>query len=70
MELLVASAYDLLKPKLPHFESGKVSDFILLELTLENLLGIHSHLSEHYKFQVLIDHLWSEIASILDAPPI
>lgn len=26
-------------------------------MALESLLGIHSHLSERYKYQVLMDHL-------------
>lgn len=57
MELLVATAFGIPKPKLPYFESGRESDFVLLKMALENLLDIHAHLSEQYKFQVLMDHL-------------
>ncbi|XP_076135495.1 uncharacterized protein LOC143118304 [Alosa pseudoharengus] len=57
MELLVATAFGIPKPRLPYFESGKESDFVLLNMALENLLDIHAHLSEQYKFQVLMDHL-------------
>ena len=57
MELLVATAFGVPKPRLPYFESGKESDFVLLNMALENLLDIHAHLSEQYKFQVLMDHL-------------
>lgn len=39
------------------FESGHVSDFVLLDLALENLVSVHNHLSEHFKFQVLLDQL-------------
>lgn len=57
MELLVATAFGIPRPKLPYFDSGKEIDFVLLKITLENLLDIHAHLSEQYTFQVLIDHL-------------
>lgn len=57
MELLVATAFGIPKPRLPYFESGRESDFVLLNMALENLLDIHAHLSEQYKFQVLMDHL-------------
>lgn len=52
-ELLVASACGIPKPKLTYFESTTVSDFILLDMALENLLGIHSHLSS-FKFWLTI----------------
>lgn len=57
MELLVATAFGIPKPRLPYFESGRESDFVLLKMALENLLDIHAHLSEQYKFQVLMDNL-------------
>lgn len=50
MELLVASAYGIPKPKLPYFDSGKDSDFVLLDMALGNLMNVHTHLSEHFKF--------------------
>lgn len=57
MELLVASGNGIPKPKLPYFKSGRRSDFILLDMALESLVSIHGHLTERYKFQVLMDHL-------------
>ncbi|KAL1281070.1 hypothetical protein QQF64_015670 [Cirrhinus molitorella] len=56
-ELLFASAYGIPQPKLPVFESGNESDFALLKLALDNLLSNHSHLSEQYKYHVLLSHL-------------
>ncbi|KAK7916727.1 hypothetical protein WMY93_012488 [Mugilogobius chulae] len=57
MELLVATSYGLPKPALPHFTSGKESDFALLKMALDNLLNSHAHLTEQFKYQVLLDHL-------------
>lgn len=56
-ELLFASACGIPQPKLPVFESGNESDFAMLKLTLHNLLTNHNHLSEQYKYHVLISHL-------------
>lgn len=56
-DLLFASAYGIPQPKLPVFESGNESDFALLKLALDNLLTNHSHLSEQYKYHVLLSHL-------------
>ncbi|KAL1273037.1 hypothetical protein QQF64_028899 [Cirrhinus molitorella] len=56
-ELLFASAYGIPQPKLPVFESGNESDFALLKLALDNLLTNHRHLSEQYKYHVLLSHL-------------
>jgi len=56
-ELLFASAYGIPQPKLSVFESGNESDFALLKLALDNLLSIHSHISEQYKYHVLLSHL-------------
>lgn len=39
------------------FESGRESDFALLKMALDNLLNSHKHLSEQYKYQVLLSHL-------------
>lgn len=57
MELLVASAYGIPKPRLPYFDSGRESDFVLLDMALGNLVSVHTHLSEHFKFQILLDHI-------------
>lgn len=57
MELLIASSYGIPKPSLPCFESGKESDFALLKMGLDNLLNPHHHLSEQYKYQVLLGQL-------------
>ncbi|XP_077374267.1 uncharacterized protein LOC144016825 [Festucalex cinctus] len=56
-DLLIASAFGIPKPTLPVFESGRESDFALLKMALDSLLNNHSHLSEHYKYQVLLSHL-------------
>lgn len=42
---------------LPVFESGRDSDFALLKIALDSLLNNHNHLSEQYKYQVLLSHL-------------
>ncbi|XP_073715795.1 uncharacterized protein [Misgurnus anguillicaudatus] len=57
MELLVATSYELPRPTLPHFTSGKESDFALLKMALDHLLDTHAHLTEQFKYQVLLDHL-------------
>ncbi|KAI3358997.1 hypothetical protein L3Q82_015384, partial [Scortum barcoo] len=44
-------------PTASFFESGKESDFALLRMALDNLLSSHLHLSEQYKYQVLLGHL-------------
>ncbi|KAI4886256.1 hypothetical protein NFI96_006961 [Prochilodus magdalenae] len=57
MELLIATSYGLPRPALPPFTSGKESDFALLKMALDNLLNSHTHLTEQFKYQVLLDHL-------------
>lgn len=57
MEMAISSSYGIPKPKLISFTSGKESDFLLLKKGLDGVLGPHPHLSEDYKFQVLLDHL-------------
>lgn len=57
MELLVASGYAIPKPKLPYFSSGRESNLILLNMALENMVGVHTHLSQHFKFQILLDQI-------------
>nr|XP_017211837.1 uncharacterized protein LOC108190121 isoform X2 [Danio rerio]XP_017211839.1 uncharacterized protein LOC108190121 isoform X1 [Danio rerio] len=56
-ELLMAAAYGIPRPTLPVFESGTESDFALLKLALDSLLSPHTHISEQYKYQVLMSHL-------------
>lgn len=56
-ELLLATALVIPQPSLPVFESGRESDVALLKLALNNLLGSNLHLSEQYKYQVLIGHI-------------
>ncbi|KAK9969697.1 hypothetical protein ABG768_027849 [Culter alburnus] len=53
----MAAAYGIPRPTLPVFESGTESDFALLKLALDNLLSHHTHISEQYKYQVLLSHL-------------
>ncbi len=56
-ELLFASAYGIPRPTLPVFESGAESDFALFKLAFDNLLSNHHHISEQYKYHVLLSHL-------------
>jgi len=57
VDMAIASAYGIPKPKLINFTTGKESDFALLKKGLDGILGPHLHLTEDYKFQVLLDHL-------------
>ncbi|KAL4008256.1 hypothetical protein ACER0C_002108 [Sarotherodon galilaeus] len=57
MELLIASSYGIPKPALPSFTSGKESDFALLKMALDSLLGSHTHLTEQFKYQILLEQL-------------
>ena len=57
LEMVIASSYGIPKPKLTVFSSGRESDFLLLKKGLDSVLGPHRHLSEDYKYQVLLDHL-------------
>lgn len=53
----IGTSYGVPKPMIPNFESGRESDFALLKMALDNLLNSHMHLSEQYKYQVLLGHL-------------
>lgn len=58
MDLVAAFSFGIPKPKLPHLSSGRESDFALLKKAVDSLLGPHHpHLTEHYKYQVLLEHL-------------
>ncbi len=57
VEMAIASSYGIPKPKLINFTTGKESDFAMLKKGLDGVLGPHLHLTEDYKFQVLLDHL-------------
>lgn len=57
MEMVITASYGIPKPKLLPFSSGKESDFLLLKKGLDSILGPHPHLTEDYKYQVLLDHL-------------
>ncbi|XP_026095552.1 uncharacterized protein LOC113067383 [Carassius auratus] len=57
MDMLIASSYGIPKPALPKFDRGKESDFALLKMALDSLLGGHAHLTEQFKYQVLLDRL-------------
>ncbi len=57
MEMAIASSYGIPKPRLAVFSSGKESDFLMLKKGLDSILGPHRHLTEDYKYQVLLDHL-------------
>lgn len=57
LEMVIASSFGIPKPKLTAFSSGKESDFSLLKKGLDSVLEPHRHLSEDYKYEVLLDHL-------------
>ncbi|XDV22775.1 hypothetical protein PO909_027596 [Leuciscus waleckii] len=57
MEMILASSYGIPKPRLVTFKSGRESDFALLKKGLDSLLGPHAHLTEEYKYHILIDQL-------------
>ncbi|XP_058625394.1 uncharacterized protein LOC131536472 [Onychostoma macrolepis] len=57
LEMLAASAYGVPKPAIPFFDTGRESDFALLKMALDNVMNNQPHLSEHYKYQVLLSHL-------------
>ncbi len=57
LKMAIASSYGIPKPKIINFTTGKESDFALLKKGLDGVLGPHLHLTEDYKFQVLLDHL-------------
>ncbi len=57
LEMLAASAYGVPKSAIPYFETGRESDFALLKMALDNVMNNQPHLSEHYKYQVLLSHL-------------
>ncbi|KAL0199202.1 hypothetical protein M9458_007742, partial [Cirrhinus mrigala] len=57
MEMAIASSCGIPKPRLTVFSSGKESDFLMLKKGLDSILGPHRHLTEDYKYQVLLDHL-------------
>nr|XP_055047830.1 uncharacterized protein LOC129433271 [Misgurnus anguillicaudatus] len=57
VEMAIASSYGIPKPKLINFTSGRESEFALLKKGLDSVLGPHMHLTEDYKYQVLLDHL-------------
>lgn len=57
MQMAIAASYGIPKPKMPLFSSGRESDFIMLQRGLDSLLGPHRHLTEDYKYQILLDHL-------------
>lgn len=53
--MAIASSYGIPKPKLIPFSTGKESDFIMIKKGLNSVLGPHKHLTEDYKYQVLLD---------------
>ncbi|XP_038071933.1 uncharacterized protein LOC119740637 [Patiria miniata] len=57
IDLLVASSYGIPKPALPRFSDGREKEFALLRMALDNLINVHPHLTEQYKFQVMLDRL-------------
>ena len=56
-DLLVAASHGVPKPTLPSFTSGTAKDFASLHMALDSIVNVHSHISEQYKFQLLLDKL-------------
>ncbi|XP_076857121.1 uncharacterized protein LOC143511024 [Brachyhypopomus gauderio] len=57
LEMAIASSYGIPKPKLIPFSTGKESDFIMMKKGLDSVLSPHKHLTEDYKYQILLDLL-------------
>lgn len=57
MDLSIASAYGIPRASLPVFKSGQESDFAPLKIALDNLLDNHPHLTEQFKYHILLEHL-------------
>ncbi|XP_046347391.2 uncharacterized protein LOC124128018 [Haliotis rufescens] len=66
-ELLISSSYGIPRPTLPNFTSGREKDFALLKMALDNLVNIHPHLTEQYKYQVLLDKLGGSAKRLAEA---
>jgi hypothetical protein len=66
-ELLISSSYGVPRPTLPSFTSGKEKDFAMLKMALDNLVNIHPHLSQQYKYQVLLDKLGGNAKKLAEA---
>ncbi|XP_033637433.1 uncharacterized protein LOC117298338 [Asterias rubens] len=66
-EMLIASSYGIPRPVLPTFSSGKEKDFALLKMALDNLIDVHPHLTEPYKYQVLLGKLSGNIKRLAEA---
>ncbi|XP_057704715.1 uncharacterized protein LOC130923208 [Corythoichthys intestinalis] len=56
-ETLSNTLYGVPPPILPVFERDRESDFALLKMALDNLMGGSGHLTEQYTYQVLLSHL-------------
>lgn len=55
--MLITSPYCVSQLILPVFERDRESDFALLKMALDNMMGTHRHLTEQYKYQVLLSRL-------------
>lgn len=64
-DLLIASAYGIPRPSIPVFKSGREKDFALMKMALDNILDNHPHLTEQYKYQILLEHVQHPGASKL-----
>ncbi len=67
-ELLISSSFGLPRPSLPTFDTNNEKDYRLLKMTFENLIDCHPHLSEKYKYKILMDHLGGNAKKLACAP--
>lgn len=56
-EILMAVPYGIPQAMLPVFERDRESEFALLKMALDNLVGSNGYLSEQYKYQLLLSRL-------------
>ena len=57
IDIILASYQGVPKPSLPKFVNGTLREFAHLKMGLDNLMNIYPHITEQYKYQVLLDHL-------------
>ncbi|XP_067660546.1 uncharacterized protein [Haliotis asinina] len=66
-ELLISSSYGIPRPTLRLFNSEKEKDFAILKMALDNLVNVHTHLTEQYKYQLLLDRLGGRAKRLAEA---
>ncbi|XP_067654470.1 uncharacterized protein [Haliotis asinina] len=66
-ELLISSSYGIPRPTLPLFNNEKEKDFAILKMDLDTLVNVHTHLTEQYKYQLLLDRLGGRAKRLAEA---